>query len=352
MLAVIGSGLLMGGCVVVESSPPEDDFEGPMCTLILKPSLALTVRDERGADLCDATVTVREGPHTWQLESSDPAGPTCFWSGLDERPGNYEITASRPGYETVVRSNVVVSEELSGCHVKTAQVDMQLRSTLPPGACYLLAAQSFSFDIRDELGRAACDAAVTVRNNDTGAVTKVVAASNAPDFCDWQGPIEEAGTFDVTIAKPGYDTITFNKVVVTKDYFPPGAKDDCGPHVRTAKIDAQLQRTGPVCDAILVEPFDLDVRDENFAEVCDAQVSVLEKGAVVATLVPHAAPDGDCQWTGGPSRAGTFDLQIDKAGYLSSKVSDVGVKLDATGCHPVPVLVNVKLDPAPSPTGG
>jgi hypothetical protein len=321
-----------------------------MCTLIIKQSIALKVRDERGAEVCDAAVTVREGPRSWQLESSDPAGSSCFWRGLEERAGNYEITVSRQGYETAVRSNVVVSEEPGGCHVETAQVDMQLKPSSPPGACYLLANPSFDFDIRDELGRAACDATVIV--NDGNSQTNVVATSASPDSCFWQGPVEATGSFDITISKPGYDTVILNDVIVPKDFLPAGPPDGCGFHARTTKVAVQLERTRPVCDAVLVEPFDLDVRDENFAEVCDAQVSVLEKGAVVSTLVPHATPDGDCRWTGGPDRAGTFDLQIDKAGYLSSKVSDIGVKLDATGCHAVPVLVNVKLDPAPSPTGG
>ena len=335
-LAFVGLGTLLGGCVFVEDVSPRAD-PPPRCAQLAENSIRLNVfvRDELGAPICDATVSVRDGASVRELPSYTVETPSCGWYGLPARPGAYEVIASKPGYVTAVQTYVVAPPDADGCRVGGGVVTFELARAAADG-CTEIAVPSFDVDVRDELGRPACDATVVVRD---GAFRAAIVGSPAPGGgCQWQGPYERPGTYEVTVSKPGYETEVFPNVLV--------ATDAAGCHVLPAKVRARLEPAGAGCTGQVVEPFDLDVRDETFAEVCDASVLVFEGGSLVASLEPRAGADGDCAWTGGPDRAGVYDLQVTKPGYLTSQVNSVAVALDAAGCHAVPVLVNVKLAPA------
>jgi hypothetical protein len=100
------------------------------CTDNVVEALALTVRDETSAEICDAVVIASDGTFSATLQSS-AGGGACAWSGLPERSGVYDVTVSKPGYATVTRENVVVTADR--CHVKTVALDVTL-APVPPTA--------------------------------------------------------------------------------------------------------------------------------------------------------------------------------------------------------------------------
>jgi hypothetical protein len=348
LAACFGLGAFVSGCIIVEApSDGDDDDDVPgACDLVARESIALRVLDERGAEVCDADVRVRQGASEWSLRSAGPAGGGCAWFGLPERPGTYDVVVTKAGYQTARRSGVVVRRTADGCHVESARVEVRLEPTSVGPGCTEQAVPSLNIEVRDERGQPACDATVVVRA--PGFEESIAPGLGPGGACAWVGPFERPGSFDVTVSRPGYATQSLRGVTVVKDAL--------GCHVVTTELDVRLVPEGRACTDVVVEPFDLDVRDEAFAEVCDADVTVLEGGVPVASLLPRAEPDGDCTWTGGPDRAGVYDLLVRRPGYAPVSASGLEVGLDAAGCHVVPVLVNVKLEPAsvpvPVPFGG
>jgi hypothetical protein len=86
--------------------------------------LNVTVNDAATATrICDATVTVSEGAYS---ETLQPFGPveSCSYSGAGERPGLYEVRATRAGYRTTAVPNVRVTAD--ECHVIPVQLTVPL----------------------------------------------------------------------------------------------------------------------------------------------------------------------------------------------------------------------------------
>jgi hypothetical protein len=75
--------------------------------------------------------------------------------------------------------------------------------------------------------------------------------------------------------------------------------------------------------------------------VCDAQVTAVS-GAYRETLVAVAggSPD-DCSYAGAGERAGVYELNASRAGYLPATLSNV--RVDANECHVIPVRVTLDL---------
>ena len=95
------------------------------CTAIAVEALSVTVLDATSQTrICDATVVAVDGAFSSELRRW-PAGDACVYSGPTERPGRYEIRASRSSYEAggIADVNVTADE----CHVIPVSVTVQLR---------------------------------------------------------------------------------------------------------------------------------------------------------------------------------------------------------------------------------
>ena len=75
--------------------------------------LMVTV-NANGTALCDAAVVAKDGDYGETLRG-DPSG-NCKYTGADERPGTYVVTASFRDAAAPAQT-VTVSDESTGCHV-------------------------------------------------------------------------------------------------------------------------------------------------------------------------------------------------------------------------------------------
>ena len=107
--------LFLGGC--------EDPVTPRVCTAIAVDALNVTVLDAAtGLRVCDARVSAIDGSFSVELRANP--GPECSYSGPTERPGRYQVEATRSGYETaVVRDVAVTADE---CHVIPVALTVRL----------------------------------------------------------------------------------------------------------------------------------------------------------------------------------------------------------------------------------
>jgi len=107
LAALLSLGMFLSAC--------GQGLGGRVCTAIAVDALTVTVVDAAsGQRICDARVTAIEGAFSEDLRAFGPA-QDCSYSGPTERPGRYEVRASRSGYATAVRSDVRVTAD--ECHV-------------------------------------------------------------------------------------------------------------------------------------------------------------------------------------------------------------------------------------------
>ena len=95
---------------------------GVVCTAIAVSALNVTVRDAgSGAPLCDATVTAIDG--SGLLYALRQTGD-CRYAGAEERAGQFEVFAARPGYETTSVRGIRVGRD--ECHVIPVQLTVDV----------------------------------------------------------------------------------------------------------------------------------------------------------------------------------------------------------------------------------
>jgi Carboxypeptidase regulatory-like domain len=193
-------------------------------------SFQVDLRDERGAPVCDASIVVRDGAFQQTLRPTPLGDGTCFWDGPAERPGTYEVTVDKPGYETLVLPAVTVKKAPGACHIVPAEIN----ATLVPAqvGCTANIVEALALTVRDETGTEVCDATVTASDGTFSATLQSSAGGGA---CFWSGLPERSGVYDVTVSKPGYTTVALENVIVTAD--------SC--HVKTVSLEVTLAPVPP-----------------------------------------------------------------------------------------------------------
>lgn len=95
-----------------------------MCTQNIQSSLEISVVDSQtGTEICDATLTVRDGDFVFEGTRDCSSNPEHPWRVGSERPGTYEITATHPNY---VSQSTVATVTKNECHVNTMAVTLEL----------------------------------------------------------------------------------------------------------------------------------------------------------------------------------------------------------------------------------
>ncbi len=123
LFALIPSVLLFG-C----NSDSNDSEE--VCTTEAVPAISVSVIDEQTGDLmsCGATLEIQDTgfEETVTNEDSDTCDDTVPLEGAFERPGFYNLTVYKEGYEYWYEYNIEVRE--GECHVDTVDLEARLIS--------------------------------------------------------------------------------------------------------------------------------------------------------------------------------------------------------------------------------
>jgi hypothetical protein len=110
-IALIVLGFAAAGCR--ENSPHAPDDLA--CTAQFVFGLSVTVQGvDSGQRICDAEVIAVEGSYHETLRSFGPS-ESCTYPGAGERPGVYEIRASKEGFRLATVADVRVGSD--PCHV-------------------------------------------------------------------------------------------------------------------------------------------------------------------------------------------------------------------------------------------
>lgn len=120
-LVAVLSAMCVAGC----TSAPQAPGGGTVCTAQFVYGLAVTVNDaSTGQQVCDAQVTAVSTGYRETLLTFGSSG-NCPYAGAGERPGVYDITASKAGYTTAALNGVrVLADE---CHVIPVRVTLDLK---------------------------------------------------------------------------------------------------------------------------------------------------------------------------------------------------------------------------------
>lgn len=104
----------------------------PVCTQEARPALTVYVKDSltNAGTASGASLVVREGSYEDSVAAPDgrPDLDNSPLSAAAERAGTYQVTVTKNGYATWVKSNVRVTKNL--CHVNTVTLTALLQ---PPG---------------------------------------------------------------------------------------------------------------------------------------------------------------------------------------------------------------------------
>lgn len=123
LFALIPSVLLFG----CNSGDSDDDN---VCATVLVPAISVSVVDDETGDFmsCGATLEIQDTgfEETVTNEDSDTCDDTVPLEGAFERPGFYNLTVYKEGYEYWYEYNIEVRE--GECHVDTVDLEARLIS--------------------------------------------------------------------------------------------------------------------------------------------------------------------------------------------------------------------------------
>jgi hypothetical protein len=109
------------GAASCDSPHAPDDLA---CTAQFVYGLAVTVQDKASGDrICDAEVVALAGSFRETLPAFGPP-EICTYAGAGERPGVYELRASKPGFQLATVTGIQVGADV--CHVIPAQVTIEM----------------------------------------------------------------------------------------------------------------------------------------------------------------------------------------------------------------------------------
>lgn len=96
------------------------------CDTVGRPAITVQVTDaSTGADILPGTtIKIVDGEFVETFNVPNDPTRTGRVGGAIGRPGTYEVTVTKDGYQPWIRSNVNVT--LDGCHVKTVALDAAL----------------------------------------------------------------------------------------------------------------------------------------------------------------------------------------------------------------------------------
>jgi hypothetical protein len=100
--------------------------DGIACTAQFVYGLVVTVKDTAtGQPVCDAVVTAISGSYGETLHAPAQIPEGCSYLGAGERPGVYDLSASRDGFAVTTMNNVRVNADV--CHVIPTRVTLELK---------------------------------------------------------------------------------------------------------------------------------------------------------------------------------------------------------------------------------
>jgi len=121
--------------LILSSCAEKENEKDIVCTWDLRAGIVVNVFDEVSLEpiSCDANLVIREDfayEEVIERKTEEPTYCDTTWgfAGAYERQGTYELIISKPGYQSVLLSNVEV--KAGTCHVNTVTKEIYLEYDL------------------------------------------------------------------------------------------------------------------------------------------------------------------------------------------------------------------------------
>lgn len=177
----------------------------------------LATETNHGADACDVLVTATEGDYQEVLSAHDVDGG-CLFYGAGERPGNYVVESSLPGF-TSNAQKITVGADI--CHVITERLQVQLYEE-GLVTCSEVLTPSLVVDLQLVDGAAGACAAdvVAVQDGQRYPLEAMIPPPSSDDadrpdsHCQFSGPHELPGYMTLEVNLSGYATQQVDDIFV------------------------------------------------------------------------------------------------------------------------------------------
>ena len=119
--------LFVGCCSILISALGCSTSISPVCTQEVRPALTVYVKDSltNAGTASGASLVVRDGSYEDSVAAPVASLDNSPLNAAAERAGTYEVTVTKNGYATWVKSNVRVTKNL--CHVNTVTLTALLQ---------------------------------------------------------------------------------------------------------------------------------------------------------------------------------------------------------------------------------
>jgi hypothetical protein len=90
------------------------------------PAAGVALRDAKDkTPICNATVTFVDGSYQ-EVAKAVPLEPSCVYSAITNRPGNYRVTIVAPGHQSA-ETAISVARAEEGCRLQGSTVTVELQ---------------------------------------------------------------------------------------------------------------------------------------------------------------------------------------------------------------------------------